>query len=103
MSKTAQAQSNYISKFNAEAAAGLDLIYHFNVHDDKDFYLQIQNSACTVLENAPKESTVTFVVDSETLYAMSTGELDGMQAFMSGKLRIEGDMMMALKIGELFE
>lgn len=103
MSKTAQAQTNFIAKFNAEAASGLELIYHFNVPDDKDFYLQIKNSACTVVETAPKESTTTFVADSDTLYAMSTGELDGMQAFMSGKLRIEGDMMMALKIGELFE
>ena len=27
---------------------------------------------------------------------------DGMQAFMGGKLRAEGDMMLAMKLSELF-
>ena len=31
-----------------------------------------------------------------------SGETDGMQAFMAGKLRAEGDMMLALKLSELF-
>ena len=31
-----------------------------------------------------------------------SGELNGMQAFMTGKLRAEGDMMLAAKLGELF-
>ncbi len=30
------------------------------------------------------------------------GETDGMQAFMGGKLRTEGDMMLAMKLSELF-
>ena len=31
-----------------------------------------------------------------------SGETDGMQAFMGGKLRAEGDMMLAMKLSELF-
>ena len=30
------------------------------------------------------------------------GSTDGMQAFMGGKLRAEGDMMLAMKLSELF-
>ena len=33
---------------------------------------------------------------------IATGETDGMQAFMGGKLRTEGDMMLAMKLSELF-
>ena len=41
-------------------------------------------------------------MSTETLVGIMTGETDGMQAFMGGKLRAEGDMMLAMKLGELF-
>ncbi len=41
-------------------------------------------------------------MDTATLAAVMSGETDGMQAFMEGKLRAEGEMMLALKLGELF-
>ena len=41
-------------------------------------------------------------MNTETLAGISTGETDGMQAFMGGKLRAEGDMMLAMKLSELF-
>ena len=33
---------------------------------------------------------------------MTSGKLDGMSAFMSGKLRISGDMGLAMKLQSLF-
>jgi putative sterol carrier protein len=41
-------------------------------------------------------------MNSETLEGIVSGETDGMQAFMAGQLRAEGDMMLATKLGELF-
>jgi len=34
---------------------------------------------------------------------MLKGELNGMQAFMTGKLQLEGDMMLAQKLGTFFD
>jgi len=45
---------------------------------------------------------VTLVMDGETLQGIVDGSTDGMQAFMGGKLRAEGDMMLAMKLSELF-
>jgi putative sterol carrier protein len=42
-------------------------------------------------------------MNSETLQGIVSGETDGMQAFMAGQLRAEGDMMLATKLGELFK
>jgi putative sterol carrier protein len=42
------------------------------------------------------------VLDSQTLKDIVSGETDGMQAFMGGKLRVEGDMMLSMKLSELF-
>ena len=41
-------------------------------------------------------------MNSETLAGIVSGDTDGMMAFMSGQLRVEGDMMLATKLGELF-
>jgi putative sterol carrier protein len=41
-------------------------------------------------------------MNGETLKGIVSGETDGMQAFMSGNLRTEGDMMLAMKLSDLF-
>ena len=41
-------------------------------------------------------------MDAEIMKGIVSGEIDGMQAFMGGKLRAEGDMMLAMKLSELF-
>ena len=37
------------------------------------------------------------------LVAMAEGKLDGMQAFMGGKLKIKGNMMLAQKLQSILE
>jgi putative sterol carrier protein len=64
--------------------------------------LTIKDGTCVASQGVNEDANVTFVTDTATLVAISDGSLDGMQAFMSGKLRIEGDMMLALKLNELF-
>ena len=44
----------------------------------------------------PKDCTIT-MADAD-LMAMAEGKLDGMQAFMGGKLKIKGNMMLAQKL-----
>ena len=34
---------------------------------------------------------------------MQSGQLDGMAAMMGGKLKVEGDMQVAMKLKEVFE
>ncbi len=55
-----------------------------------------------VAEGAHDDPSVTLIMNSETLQGIVSGETDGMQAFMAGQLRAEGDMMLATKLGELF-
>lgn len=45
---------------------------------------------------------MTLIMNEETFKGIVSGETDGMQAFMAGQLRAEGDMMLAMKLGELF-
>lgn len=90
------------SKFNASAAAGLDLVFQFNIEDGENYSLIVKDGTCEVQQGENPNANVTLIMDKETLKGITSGETDGMQAFMSGKLRAEGDMMLAMKLSELF-
>ena len=48
-------------------------------------------------------ATLTFGADAGDWVRIMTGELDGMSAFMQGKLTAKGDMQLATKFGSLFK
>lgn len=89
-------------KFNVAAAAGMDEIFQFNVEDGSNYYLVIKNNQCEITEGDHDDPSVTLIMNKATLKDVLTGEEDGMQAFMAGKLRAEGDMMLATKLSALF-
>ncbi len=88
------------SKLNADAAAGVDAVIQFNCSTPRT--VTIKNGECTVVEGSADEYTVAVTMEDEDLVAMLTGELDGMTAFMTGKIQLDGDMMFAQQLGALF-
>jgi len=44
----------------------------------------------------------TFTVTDKTWVAIAEGRQDPTKAFMTGKLKVSGDMMLALKVPEFF-
>jgi putative sterol carrier protein len=89
-------------KFNAEAAAGMENVFQFSIEDGEDYYISINNGDFEIGNGTHDDPSVTLIMTTETLVGIISGETDGMQAFMAGQLRAEGDMMLATKLGELF-
>jgi putative sterol carrier protein len=52
----------------------------------------------TVVTNADASADCTVLVSLDDLTAMAKGELDPMSAMMRGRLKINGDMSVALKL-----
>ncbi|NRA25485.1 MAG: SCP2 sterol-binding domain-containing protein [Oleispira sp.] len=102
MASVAEIIETMNSKFNADAAAGLDLIFQFNIEDGETYHLIVKDGACDLATGENDDANVTLILNNETLEGIVSGETDGMQAFMAGQLRVEGDMMLATKLGELF-
>ena len=48
-----------------------------------------------------KEADCTIKIDREDLEAILSGELNPMSAFMSGKIKVQGDMSVAMKLQSL--
>ena len=91
-----------VGKFDASAAAGMDVIFQFNITDDDQYYLVVANQACELVKGEHEDPSVTLILSKETLEKVVSGETSGMQAFMMGKLKTEGNMMLATKLGDLF-
>lgn len=101
MTSVADAVKAMQAKFNPEAARGLDLVFGFNITDeDKQYALVVKDGTCDIQEGEHADANCTLVLDSETLKGIVSGETDGMQAFMGGKLRVEGDMMLSMKLAD---
>jgi len=90
------------TKFNANAASGLDLTFQFSVEDADAFYVEVENDTCHINKGEHSSPSVVLKMTSETLIGLMDGSVNGMQAFMDGKLAAEGDIMLATKLGELF-
>ena len=68
-----------------------------------NYYLHIENGKCTFQEGIAESPTVAISGPSEVLIAISTGDMDGAQAFIQGKLRVEGDLVLLMKMRDLFK
>jgi len=93
------------SAFNPHAAAGLNLIFQFEITGSGggSWFVTVKDSACRVDEGAAGQATTTIAMAAADFEELMAGRLDGMQAFSSGKLRLSGDIMKAQLIGRLFD
>lgn len=90
------------ARFNSEAAADMDSVFQFEIEDGDTYHIIVKEGTCAVVEGEHDDPDVTLVMNTETLAGIASGETSGMQAFMAGQLRVEGDMMLATRISDLF-
>ena len=89
-------------RFNPQAASGLDAVFQYKLDDDGAYYAAISDGRCTVGEGEHAEPSVTLAMDTQTFSEVLSGETNGMQAFMTGRIRAEGDIMLATRLEALF-
>ncbi|MFT6915652.1 MAG: putative sterol carrier protein [Motiliproteus sp.] len=90
-------------KFQPDAALGLSVVFQFRIDDSRYFSINIAEQQCQVCEQEHPDPDVTLIMDSQTFIEVIEGDLGGTSAFMSGRLRAEGDLMLATKLTSLFK
>jgi len=90
--------------FNPEKAAGKDLVFQFCISGPGggDWFVTVREGACRVEAGKAEKPTTTIRMADEDFVQLIQGRLDGMQAFSTGKLKVEGDIMKSQLIGKLF-
>ncbi|WP_348673903.1 SCP2 sterol-binding domain-containing protein [uncultured Abyssibacter sp.] len=87
--------------FNGDEAGDLSATVQYKVSDPK--YCVIDSGTLTVHDGVTDDADVTLTLDDDDFVALMTGELNGMTAFMTGKLQLEGDLMLAQKLSSMFD
>lgn len=85
-------------RFLPDKAAGKTAVIEYDINTPdgtKSFQLDIAAGSCTINHDAPKDASVTLILSGPDFLRLISGKLNGMTAFMSGKLKLKGDMMLA--------
>ena len=91
--------------FIPEKAQGLNAVvqFHFSGAEPGDWNAEIKNGALKVEKGIHPSPTISVTADSADYIKIFNRELDPMQAFMQGKLKVQGDMGLAMKIMQFFK
>jgi 3-hydroxy-3-methylglutaryl CoA synthase/NAD(P)-dependent dehydrogenase (short-subunit alcohol dehydrogenase family)/putative sterol carrier protein len=91
--------------FNPAAAEGVNVIFQFNISGKSggDWHCVIKDNACAIESGHHDAANCTLIMADSDFIDMMTGKLPAMQAYTSGKLRIEGDILKSQLIEKLFK
>ena len=89
------------SKADPAKTAGMNNTYVFDIADVGAWTVTVADGTVSVAEGA-HDADCTLSASEETLMKIARGEANPTTAYMTGKLKIEGDMGAALKLQKLF-
>jgi len=90
--------------FVPEAAAGVAAVFQYNISGDGggDWHCIVKSGKCDVAAGVHASPSCTLKIVDTDFLSMMNGQLPPMQAYTSGKLKIEGDIMKSQLIEKLF-
>ncbi|MDO6564902.1 SCP2 sterol-binding domain-containing protein [Amphritea sp. 1_MG-2023] len=102
MSEIKQLFTQMVARFDRAAAADLEAVFQYRLDEGDTYYVVISAGQCTLSEGEHDEPSVSLLMDAETFKEVLDGDTNGMQAFMAGRIRAEGDIMLATRLEGLF-
>jgi len=92
------------SRFRSDKATGTSAVIQYDVSGDGGgtWNAVIKDGACTVNQGAAPNPNLTLQISAQDWLDMLSGKQSGQMLFMSGKLKIKGDMGLAMKLGSMF-
>lgn len=94
-----------IRHFNPEAARGVNAVIQMNIsgEDGGTHHIKIANGQAELIDGPASDPTITLSVSAQDWLDITSGKLDGVKAFMTGKLKVQGDMGLMMKFQQLFQ
>jgi putative sterol carrier protein len=91
--------------FQADKASGVDAKIQWVITDGGDehaYVISVADGACTTEPGRTDSPRVTLSTDLASFLKLIAGKAAGPQLYMTGKLKLQGDMMLAQRMGTFF-
>jgi len=91
--------------FMPEKTTGIDAIvqYHLTGDEGGDFIITIGNDQCSVSEGVAENPVVIMTAEAGYFRKILLGKEDGMKGYLEGKLQLEGNLKLAMKLTGYFD
>ena len=102
--KPIEAFEDMLAVFSPQGAEGLTAVFQWDVLGENGgvWHIKVADGKAELINERHPAPTVSQTCGTDLFLSMVNYEIDGMQAFMSGKLKMTGDMNVAQKIYEVF-
>jgi len=91
-------------RFRPEGAKGVDASFGYDIKDEGKWKLTVKDGVMTVAKVDDLSGCVSIMLaDGETFVGVNTGKVDGVNAFTSGKVKVEGDFGAFGKTAKMFK
>lgn len=101
--EVAQIFDNMANNVDPNKVEGVNATIQFDLSGDNggQYWLKLVEGAAETGAGQIADARMTVVATADDWAAMVSGELNAMHAFMSGKIKIQGDMGLAMKLQTL--
>lgn len=89
-------------RFRPDQAGDLDATWVVDVEGRGPTSIHVRDTNCLVSPGAVEDPAATLATDPETWVDIVEGRTNGIRAFLEGRLRVEGDLNLALRLETLF-
>jgi len=89
-------------RVSPEKLAGVSAIYVFELSEGGAWTVRIENGGLQVSEGVESAADCTITASEEIFRQLVDRELNPVSAYLTGKLRIRGDLGTATRLSELF-
>ncbi len=92
------------ARFKPDRAQGVKATIQYDItgQGGGTYHVDIGDGNCAMKEGPAASPNLTLTMVAQDWLDMVSGKLNGQMAFMSGKLKIKGDMGLAMKLAGMF-
>ena len=92
-----------VDNYDPAKADGVDAIIQFNLTGEADctFWLRISGATCEAQSGVAENPRMTLRANTNEFIAVLKGDIPPMTAFIQGKIKIQGDTFLAMKLQSL--
>jgi len=104
MSTTSEFFSMVPERVQKDKIQGMNATYQFELTGDNggSHWVKIADGEATSGDGQAENPNITLTMADSDFEDMVTGKLNGQTAFLTGKLKIQGDMTLAMKLQSVF-